>query len=207
MVKIRFLLLSLMAAGTFMFSHVCLAAVDTAPAATFMQQLGDSALMYLSSGKIPETEKSERLRALFRSGFDTQTIGRFVLGRHWQEASEGQRREFLSLFEDMIVQTYQDRLTDDPLKSFKVLGATPAGESSQDAFVNSVIVGTSDPEPTKVTWRVRVKEGQMKIVDVLVNGISSSMTQRSDFDSVIMEGGGNIEALLASLRHFRRTTQ
>ena len=207
MMKIRFLLLSFLIAGTFAFSHACRAAENVAPAALFMQKLGDTALVYLSSGKVPETERSERLRSLFREGFDIQTIGRFVLGKHWQEASEDQRREFLSLFEDRIVQTYQDRLTDDPVKSFTILNTVPTEKGSQDSFVNSLIVGTSDPEPTKVTWRVRIKEGQMKIVDVLVNGISESITQRSDFDSVIMKGGGNVEALLESLRQLKRTTQ
>ena len=205
--KIRFLLLSFLIAGAFTFSHACRAAENTPPAAAFMQKLGDAAVMYLTSGRIPETEKSERLRTLFREGFDIQTIGRFVMGKHWQEASEDQRREFLILFEDKIVQTYQDRLTDDPVKSFTILGATPADKDSQDSFVNSLIVGSSDPQPTKVTWRVRLKEGQMKIVDVLVNGISESITQRSDFDSVIMNGGGNVEALLASLRQSRRLSQ
>jgi phospholipid transport system substrate-binding protein len=205
--RIRFLLLSLLIAGTFTFSHACRAAGNTPPAAIFMQKLGDAAVLYLTSAKIPEPERLERLRALFREGFDIQTIGRFVLGKHWREASESQRREFLSLFEDMIVQTYQDRLTDDPVKSFKIVDAMPAEKDSQDSLVSSLIVGTSDPQPTKVTWRVRVEEGQMKIVDVVVNGISESITQRSDFDSVIMKGGGNVEALLDTLRQFKRASQ
>jgi phospholipid transport system substrate-binding protein len=204
MLKIRFVIMSFLIAGSLTFSIGCRAAEDAAPAASFMQKLGDSALLSLTSSQISEREKSERIRAMFRESFDIQTIGRFVLGKHWHAASEDQRREYLSLFEAMILQTYQDRLTDDPLKSFTIVGATPAEKGSQDAIVNSLLVGTTDPEPTKVSWRVRLKEGQMKIVDVLVNGISSSITQRSDFDSVIMKGGGDVEVLLASLRQFRK---
>ncbi len=171
-----------------------------------MQKLGDSAVMYLTTGSMPQPEKLEHLRALFKEGFDIQTIGRFVMGKHWREASDAQRSEFLSLFEAKIVQTYQDRLTDDPVKSFKITGAV-ADKDSQDALVNSLIVGTTDPQPTKVTWRVRLEEGKMKVVDVLVNGISESITQRSDFDSVIMKGGGNVEALLVTLREMNKATQ
>jgi len=205
--NIRFLFLGVLITGTFAFSPICRAADNNAaPAAIYMQKMGDAAVMYLTSGNMPQPEKLEHLRALFKEGFDIQTIGRFVLGKHWREASDDQRREFLALFEAKIVQTYQDRLTDDPVKSFKILDAR-AEKDSQDSLVNSLIVGTSDPQPTKVTWRVRVEEGKMKIVDVLVNGISESITQRSDFDSVIMKGGGNVEALLASLREFNRATQ
>ena len=40
----------------------------------------------------------------------------------------------------------------------------------------------------------------MKIIDVAIEGISMSVTQRDEFSSVIQRGGGRVEALLASLR-------
>lgn len=210
MMKLRFLAFSLLISGIFAFSHpgyAAATATTATPAAAFMQKMADDAMVCLNSDSISETEKHERLRALFRAGFDIKTIGRFVLGKHWQTASEEQRREYLGLFEEVILQSYQDRLTIDPVKSFTITNVTAAEGGSEDSLVNTIIVRQTDPEPTKVTWRVRVKEGQMKIVDVLVNGISSSITQRSDFNSVIMNGGGKIDALLATLRNFTRVTQ
>lgn len=207
MMKLRFIILSFLITGIFVLPQASRAAESSAPAAAFMQKMADAALLCLNSSKMSSAEKHEQLRALFRQGFDIKTIGRFVLGKHWKEATEDQRHEYLSLFEDRIVQTYEERLTLDPVKSFTILNVTPDGSGSQDSLVNSVIVRTSDPEPTKVTWRVRLKEGQMKIVDVLVDGISSSITQRSDFDSVIVNGGGKIETLLDTLRNLDKATQ
>ncbi|MDP6403471.1 MAG: N-acetylneuraminate synthase family protein, partial [SAR202 cluster bacterium] len=40
-----------------------------------------------------------------------ETIGQFVLGRYWRKATEAERREYLKLFEDLIVETYVDRFT------------------------------------------------------------------------------------------------
>jgi len=209
MLKLRFLALSLLISGLFTFSHACYAgaAAAPAPAAVFMQNMADTAMHYLNADNISEKEKTEHLRALLRDGFDIKTIGRFVLGKHWREASDDQRREYFTLFENMVLQSYQNRLTVDKVKSFTITKVMPGESGSQDSLVSSVIVRQSDPEPTNVTWRVRMEEGRMKIVDVLVNGISSSITQRSDFDSVIMSGGGKFDALLATMRNFTSATQ
>ena len=48
--------------------------------------------------------------------------------------------------------------------------------------------------------RVRERGGSMKILDVIVEGVSMSVTQRSDFSSVIQRGGGNVDVLLDHLR-------
>ena len=52
----------------------------------------------------------------------------------------------------------------------------------------------------KVDWRVRIKDGKYKIVDIMVEGISMIMTQKSEFSSFIKRNGGKIDALLDELR-------
>lgn len=167
------------------------------PAAVFVQRLGDKALTSLTAKGLPKGERSRRVRTLLRDNFDIKTIGRFVLGRHWNEATEAQRSEYVSLFEDMIVETYTQRFAEYSGQSFKVIGTE--GSGGNDTTVASQILQNGGP-PVDVKWRVRDKAGSMKIVDVLVDEISMSQTQRDDFDGVIQAGGGNIEALLASLR-------
>jgi phospholipid transport system substrate-binding protein len=63
-----------------------------------------------------------------------------------------------------------------------------------------VIVSPEGKPPVKVDWRVRNKDGRYKIVDVLVEGVSMSLTQRSDFSSVIQAGGGDVQVLLNHLK-------
>ena len=52
----------------------------------------------------------------------------------------------------------------------------------------------------KVAWRVRGKNGTYKIVDIMVEGISMVVTQKSEFASFIRKNGGSIGSLLAELR-------
>ena len=72
-------------------------------------------------------------------------------------------------------------------------------DGKKDILVNSYIVPKGGSK-VKVDWRVREKNGKMKIIDVIIEGVSMSLTQRSDFSSVIQRGGGKIEVLLEHLR-------
>lgn len=165
-------------------------------AGQFVQHLGDKALTSLTAKGLPQRERAGRVRTLLRENFDITTIGRFVLGTHYREATDAQRNEYFKLFEDMIVETYTQRFAEYSGQSFKVLSTEPGGGS--DTMVKSQIIQPNGP-PVDVDWRVRDKGGQLKIVDVLVDSISMSLTQRDDFDGVIQAGGGKIDALLDSM--------
>jgi phospholipid transport system substrate-binding protein len=126
------------------------------------------------------------------------TIGRFALGRYWNTASPAQQKEYSALFKKMVVEVYTQRFGDYKGQKFEVKSARPVGNG--DALVTSFIIPTDGGDNIQVDWRVRNKNGAMKIVDVLVSGVSMSVTQRSDFSSVIQQGGGKIDVLIDYLR-------
>lgn len=162
----------------------------------FVQKMGDKALTSLTGKDISDEIRAQRVRALLRDNFDIKTIGRFVLGPSWRTATDAQKKEYMGLFEDMIVETYSQRFKEYSGQSFKVSSA--ARLSERDTLVKSSIVQENGP-PVSVDWRVRSKNGDMKVVDVIVEDISMSVTQRSDFSSVINSGGG-MDGLIKSLR-------
>jgi phospholipid transport system substrate-binding protein len=167
------------------------------PAAGFIQKLGDTALMSLTKKDMPRKTREARVRDILRTNFDIPAIGKFALGAGWRTATDAQRKEYMSLFEDMIVQTYTTRFEDYSGQALKVVNAAPAGKN--DFVVSSQVVQKDGP-PVGLQWRVR-ESGGFKVVDVLVEGVSMSVTQRSDFASVIQGGGENgVAALLDSLR-------
>ncbi len=165
-------------------------------AATFVQSMGNEALTSLTDRNISSADRAARVRTLLRNNFDVPTIARFVLGRGWNTATEAQKAEYQKLFEDMIVKTYTKRFADYSGQAFKVSSASPTDNG--DSIVRSQIMQNDGP-PVQVDWRVRPKGGHMKVVDVVVEQISMSQTQRSDFESV-MGSSGDVEALLSSLR-------
>ena len=74
----------------------------------FIEKLADKAVAALTLDDITRVERVRRFRSLLNDHFDVKTIGRFVLGRYWRQATEEERAEFLTLFEVLIVDTYVD---------------------------------------------------------------------------------------------------
>jgi phospholipid transport system substrate-binding protein len=162
-------------------------------AARFMSELLNHAIEVLNS-KAPLAERRERFRQLFHADFDGPGIARFVLGRYWRQASAAERQEFLRLFEDYVVYVYSARLSDFSGETFKVRGS----RADQDAVIVSTdIFSPRATAPLKVDWRLITGNGGYKIADVVVEGVSLMVTERSEFASVIERHGGQVDGLLA----------
>lgn len=188
--------------GTVTFPTHALAQPAAKGAADFVQSLGDRAIAVLADPKVSDAQAVEVFRDLLNKNFDVGTIGRFVLGRYWNTATAEQRDEYISLFERMIVDVYAQRFNQYAGETFKVTGARPEGE--RDTVVTSQVLRPTGP-PVNVAWRVRNRDGGFKIIDVVVENVSMSVTQRSEFASVIEQNGGRFEALLDALRQRTRT--
>ena len=163
----------------------------------FIESLGEETIGAITKPELSEDARLVEFERLFRKGFDVDTISRFVLGRYWKLATPKQREEYQVLFADSIVRTYANRFRQYSGETLVIDGEREA--SKTDTIVSSEI-NIPDGPPVRVDWRVRLKNGAFRIVDVIVEGTSMALTQRDDFASVIRRGGGDIEALISELR-------
>ncbi len=166
-------------------------------AQNFIDNMGSRALGFLANDSLTAEKKSSEFRNLLEDSFDMRTIARFALGRYWRTASDSQRNEYVKLFNKMVIEVYTQRFDEYSGQKFSVVSARPEGK--KDAVVTSVISSPSGPD-VQVDWRVRYKNNRYQIVDVVVEGVSMSLTQRSEFSTVIQRGGGDIEVLLTHLK-------
>lgn len=164
----------------------------------FIQGLGDKAIYLLANKQFTPEERDAEFKKLLQETFDLNTIARFVIGRSWRSATEEQQKEYMHLFEALVIKTYSDRFALYTGEGFKVRSSTPEGE--KDTVVNSDITHPDGTPPTSVTWRVRQKDGKLGVIDVIVEGVSMSVTQRQEYASVIQRNGGDINALLDLMR-------
>ncbi len=185
-------------AAALAFDRSSAAAESTEEAQKLVKQLSDDAIKLLTGKDLAPAERYRRFREQLTKGFDVAFMGRFVLGRYWRDATEQERQEYLKLFEDLIISTYAQRFADYQGESFKVLGASP--EDDKVVLVQSQIQRMNPPQPIRVDWRVMRTDQGLKIVDVIVEGVSLSVTQRSEFASVIQRNGGKIAGLLDALK-------
>ena len=163
----------------------------------FVRETGARVFSSLGEEGLDATEHTRRFRSLLNEAFDLPAITRFVLGRYWRTASDEEKTEFSSLFEKYLVQAYANRFRDLGDKKLKVLRSQEL-TGGQTLVMSEIDV--EDSQPVKVNWRIRGAGQEFKITDVLVEGVSMSVTQRDEFASVIRQGGGRIDGLLRILR-------
>lgn len=174
------------------------AAGTTSPegARKFVQDLASRAVAMLGNYKTGDTDRSlAQFRDLVREGFDLELIGRFALGNSWRSATPAQQQEYQRLFATYVLDSYSRRLGAYKDESFKVTGAGPYGSS--DALIQTEI-DRPDGAPITAGWRVRDIDGHMKIIDVIVEGVSMALTQRQEFASVVQRSG--LDGLIDDLR-------
>jgi phospholipid transport system substrate-binding protein len=168
-------------------------------AGRFVKQLGDKAIEALTAGSISVADRESRFRVLLRQSFDVKRIGRFVLGRYSRKLDPAMASEYHTLFEDLIVAAYAARFAEYSGQSFFIKRVTkPKGR--RDAIVLSEIRPADGGPAIRVDWQVNGNGGNYKIVDIRVEGVSMSITQRDEFTAVIRRNNGNFDSLMAALR-------
>lgn len=168
------------------------------PAGKFIQDLGDRAIKVIADKQMPPQQRNAAFSAILSDSFDLRTIGRFVIGRSWNAATPQQQTEYMDLFKALVIKNYGDRMSLYTGEGFRVVGVRP--ESDMDTTVMSQITHPDGSAPTAIDWRVRQKDGKMGVIDVIVEGISLSVTQRQEYAAVIQNNGGQIEGLLKVMR-------
>ncbi len=168
------------------------------PSGKFVEDLGNRAIKIMADKTINSTVRKEQFRQILKDSFDLKTIGRFVIGRSWNTATPEQQAEYIKLFEELVVKSYGDRMSLYTGEGFEVVNARP--ESEKDTIVNSHITHPDGSKATDIDWRVRLRDGKLGIIDVVVEGVSLSVTQRQEYSAVIQRNDGQLDGLLQQMR-------
>jgi phospholipid transport system substrate-binding protein len=172
------------------------AAVSADAAQQLIESVGVEVLAVLRDPALDNQQKFARLVALLDGPIDLEIIARLILGRHWRSASEAQQAEYLQLFRAFALDNLASRLHVYDGQDFEIVGAQAVNE--RDAVVATRVTG-GGRQPLKVDWRVRERDdGDLVAIDVIVEGVSLIVTQRSEFSAVIERRG--MDGLLAELR-------
>ncbi len=168
-------------------------------AATYIQSLGAELLAIQAEGGAGDgaaAARSARLEGLIRRGFDLDLTSQLVLGKYWNRASQAHRQAFKELFAQYLLHSYARRLKAYRVETLAIVSSNPIGKS--DFLVESRVEGAQGDDPTNPVWRLRLRDGGFKIIDVHVDGISLALTERSQFGSVIRRNG--LDGMLSGLR-------
>ncbi len=165
-------------------------------AAAFVESRG-AALKQVLDSDAPLAEKRDRVAEILREAVDVRGVAQFVLGRHWRTANEAEREEYLRLFEATLIRNLSARFGVLRGLKFSVSRAQVRGE---EGVLVTTIVEQQGQAPVQLDWLVSFASGRPLIVDLVAEGTSLRITQRSEYGAVIQRGGGRIGALLDAMR-------
>ena len=172
-------------------------APEATPAA-FVKTVSADVLTLLNGPGAGTSTQDAQLRQLLQSSVDLKGVGRFVLDRHWRNATTAQREEYQTLFSDYLMTRLIHTLRDDPVRDISVTDWTAPPE--QDATVRTLVV-RNKADRLEWIWQVRETGGGYRAVDLISSGVSLARTLRAEFRAYVDVYG--IDALLQVLRSKR----
>jgi phospholipid transport system substrate-binding protein len=127
--------------------------------------------------------------------FDFERMSRWVLGKHWRQASAEQQREFVNQFRTLLVRTYGTALLEYTDQQVKFLPVRISADG-RDATVRTEVVKPGAPA-IPINYSMYLGDHGWKVYDVVIDGISLVSNYRTTFAAEIRNHG--IDALIRRL--------
>lgn len=179
--------------GSFLGSGAFAQAAERASA--FVKTTGEQLVAVVNGGGSAEAKRRE-LSRIIEGAVDIDGVGRFCLGRFWRQASPEQQKRYLDVFRQVLVTSISTKLGEYQGVRFTV------GRSQQrdDNQVVSTVVERPNNAPAAVDWVISHPASKPQIVDVIAEGTSLRITQRSDYAAYLQRNNNSIDALISAMR-------
>jgi phospholipid transport system substrate-binding protein len=160
----------------------------------FVQETSDRVMNLLKS-TASDSEKKKKLVSIFLDATDTDWMGKFVLGKHWQALSDQDKRKYLEVYRDYLVASYVPKFRDFNNQEVVVRGIKELSAGSYQVITDI----TSPSSIVRVEYRIKSTGNAYKIHDIIAEGVSLLTTQRSEFSSIMNSEG--FESLINRLKN------
>ena len=161
--------------------------------------VNEAALVLNSSD--PVESKIIKLNDIAERSVDIDGIGMYALGKHKKTISDDQKTKYKKLFKSYFLKSFSSRLVDytDP----KINVVSQKIINKKYTIVNSILEATSKRPEVKIDWRIYTKNPDKPLIrDLIVEGLSLARTQKEEFNSIIQNNNGDVNALFKNLEEF-----
>ncbi len=163
-----------------------------------VRQTVDEVIKILNNKELKKPENSKarstRIRDLIEKRFDFAEMAKRSLGIYWKQRTPEEQKEFVSLFSDLLEDTYIRKIERYENEKVTYLGERAEG---QYATVKTGIVGANQVE-VPVDYRIFRKGQKWEVYDIVIEGVSLVNNYRSQFYQVI--GSGSYADLVKRLK-------
>jgi phospholipid transport system substrate-binding protein len=129
----------------------------------------------------------KQLQPILEKTFDFERMIAAAAGSYWTSADEAQRQRLLDAFTDLSVTTYAARFDGFSGESFETLGER---QGPRDTVLVDTRLNRTDGPPVPITYVMTERDGEWRIVDVLLDkSISELAVRRSEYNQVLRTSG------------------
>ncbi|CAI3945189.1 MlaC/ttg2D family ABC transporter substrate-binding protein [Commensalibacter communis] len=162
----------------------------------WLEATGNKMVSVVNSNKSAK-EKKEQFLTILNQDVDVDTIAKFCLGRFWRIATPEQQKEYVQLFHQVLINSITDRLGEYKGVSFDI-GKVSTVEGGR--FSIETILHRPKQPNVSIQWVISTESGSPRVVDIIGENASLSVTQRGDYTSFIARHGNNVSALIDALK-------
>ncbi|MGD0970819.1 MAG: ABC transporter substrate-binding protein [Desulfobaccales bacterium] len=174
-----------------LISLLTLAAPAAAEPQQVVKEVIDQVLSILNNpayaGPAQEQQRHRLTKQLVDQHFDYREMAKRSLGAPWNNLSNAQRDDFVSLFAELLEYSYAGKIE----RYVQHLRIEYTGQSLEDDYaeVRTVVVQPNDRIP--ITYRLTNASGDWMVYDVVIDGVGMVSNYRFQFAQVINQSSYN----------------
>ena len=138
--------------------------------------------------KLDFSKSAQLVKTIMEPHVDVNRAALLILGKHWRTATPVQRDRFKEEFRTLLIRTYTTAFSE--FHTYQIdylpLEVTP-GENK--VTVRTEMRRPNSPQPLPVNYRMENVNGDWKVYDVIISGVSLVQNYRTTFSSEVARTG------------------
>lgn len=150
----------------------------------------DDVIHIVSDRELKKKNNEQRRRAAIKRSiatiFDSQEMAKRSLGKHWNQRTPAERKQFVDLFATLLENSYAGKIESYNNEKIVYTKETLDGEYAE---VKSKVITPKQDEYT-LDYRLMKKDnGTWMVYDVVIEGVSLVSNYRTQFNKIISTNG------------------
>jgi len=172
-------------------------AAELGPATEAVRQTIDQVFAVLEDEELKSPERAAERRAkleeVIGQRFDYEEMGKRTLAAHWKKMNPSQQEEFVKLFQSFLSNSYAGNIDGYSGEKIEYVKERHKGNFAE---VQTKIVSSNTKLP--LDYRLLKKNGEYRVYDVIIDGVSLVKNYRGQFSRIIKSS--SYDGLLEKLR-------
>ncbi|HYE36808.1 HpnM family protein [Methylocaldum sp.] len=128
----------------------------------------------------------KKLEPVVKEVFEFEAVSQIALGNHWKKLDRQQKTAFIEKLTDLSIATYAAQFNDHSGEEFKY---DSAQDMKSDRVLLRYFLTSPNEKPIKFEYIVNEFNGQWRIINIIVDGISDLALKKAQYTSVIDREG------------------